>query len=323
MEENSIIQPEYVCLLAETGLVALDPSTGKLLWCRGDVAPGSAVYGDASHLLLIEPSQSGEQRTRCFRAADGREIMLPDAGKTPEGRVAILGTRLLLHESGEDAEILKLHDVVTGTDVWEQKFPAGATLLHNVDTTLTGMVDHDGQVRICDAASGKVLLQPRLDPQHLENAAAVHLTGDRNLFLILIQRKLPDNIPQSGPNMSWETGVRTLSVNGQIYAFDRESGKLRWRFFAPQAAIVLDSMQDLPFLVLTSRYQQPLTSSLLLQSPQDFCQVRVIDKKTGKRLYDEKDLQGAPPFHTWHMDFEKRTLELVSDRNKLTIEWGK
>src|SRR5262249_6184440 len=157
----------------------------------------------------------------------------------------------------------------------------------------------------------------KLDPQYLEDAAKVHFLADREQYYVLIQRKNPKNVPDAGPNFGLEAGGRPLNVNGQVYAFARDTGKLRWRFEAPQAVLVLDSVEELPFLLFSSRYQQPITNSLVTGMPQDLCQIRAIDKKSGKRLFDEKDTLRMPPFHTLRVDLEKHQLELTSDVRKI------
>ena len=47
-----------------------------------------------------------------------------------------------------------------------------------------------------------------------------------------------------------------LVVNGNIYAFDRGTYKLRWRAEGLHQMLVLEQFQDLPMLLLTARYQK-------------------------------------------------------------------
>src|SRR5205823_3241945 len=146
------------------------------------------------------------------------------------------GRRLLLSETGERNEVvLRLYDVLTGKDLWKQSFAPGSTRLRSEDEGLAGVVEPDGTVRVVNLDTAREVLKSKMDPKHLEKVQSVHLLADPwNIYVACNGPVDPNLMPWGGvqTNLLVGSGLRGLPVNGQVYAFGRATGKLRWRNLA-------------------------------------------------------------------------------------------
>src|SRR5205807_358486 len=123
------------------------------------------------------------------------------------------------------------------------------------------------------------------------------------------------------PNVTANTGMRSLVINGNLYAFDRGTSKLIWRAEGPHQMIVLEQFQDLPMVLMTARYQQAAAGAGPARGQVHGAAVRVIDKRTGKLLYDH-DEAGLGQFYALHADLRAGKIEFISPNLKVTHSFG-
>src|SRR5581483_2014835 len=114
-------------------------------------------------------------------------------------------------------------------------------------------------------------------------------------------------------------GMRSLPINGEFYAFDGTTGKVKWQNPAPNKMLVLDQLQEMPIILLTARYNQWLNGANRIN--QQVVALQAFDKRTGKRLYDDdsKRLYNSTQFHTLHLDAMGGKIELISQTLKITF----
>jgi hypothetical protein len=147
--------------------------------------------------------------------------------------------------------------------------------------------------------------------------------ADANLYYLLLNGQREANAaPWAGPwsNFMPGTGYRSLAVNGKIFAFDRQTGKEKWETMeVPSQMLVLEEFQDLPVLLLTSRYNKVAGvggNRWMVNSNA----LAVIDKRTGKLKTDAHDLpNGQQQFHTFHADLRQGKIELTSYQLRVTL----
>jgi outer membrane protein assembly factor BamB len=327
-----ILGANAVCLHTRGGLAALDPLTGNLLWSRTDLPVRDHFVTDDRHLVVIEDAieimerngTAGPTATRAFRALDGASVSVVECAALFQRRLGVLGRHLLLGDTDARGDYtLHLHDVLTGKDVWEKKFPAGSRALRSEDPTLAGVVEPDGRVSILDAASGRRLVHATINPKDLTKGTQLALLQDRSQFYVAIQELVnaqaaPNVVPVV--NVAAGSGLRALPVNGKVYAFDRATGSEQWEAKATRQMLLVDQFADLPVLVFTSRVL-PVNNGNGAQQKQTVA-VRIVSKRTGKLLYDEPDLNNAQPFHALARAGDAGTIELLSPnfRVALTLE---
>jgi outer membrane protein assembly factor BamB len=323
----AVVESSYVCLQGRVtdelnggsreGLIALDPNRPgpSVLWTKSDVSFRAQVFGDDQHVYIVEPGGGNvPPRVRALRAQDGVTVPVTDFGALYARKIRTLGRCLLLHEDEpQGGKVVRLYDVQTGQDVWRKSFSAGALPIRSEDPALAGAVEKDHSATFLDARTGRVLFKTMLQAEHVERLHEVAAVSDRNHIYLALTRT-PENGTRWTPYVS--NGMRSLSLNGPLYALDRTSGKLDWVCdFLQYQTLLLEQMHDLPLLLFTSQYSKTAPNGNMQQS-----EVRVtgVDKRTGKLLYDNKFAQSTV-FQALHANPVEGKIELVRQDLKITF----
>lgn len=331
--QASLLGTRAVCVLTRDGLLALDPYSGGLLWSRSDVGMRSWFFGDGDWLYVVgRDVQGAPTGSSVLRAADGSRVPAPDFTALYEARLnapgrygapaGYLSRRLLLEDRGPEGQVLlRLHDIRTGRGVWRREFPAGSRVLRSDDPTLTGVVDPRGAVTVIDLPSGRDVLSGRLDAGRLTGVKRFHVLQDAALVYVLGSSP-PDRKTYPGggpfPDVQPGAGVRSLAVNGWVCAFDRATGKEVWEADVPDQVLLLEPFADLPVLVFASQFQKVVTARNF-QTALNGAAVKIIDKRTGKLLYDRPQVTSAAPFHAVRVSPDAGTVRLIGANLRITV----
>jgi outer membrane protein assembly factor BamB len=315
----AVVTASYVCVLTPDGLQALDPLKGTVLWARPGVPTQAQVFGDAQHVYVVAPQAQGQRLLGlAVRSCDGVSVPVPDFSEAFGHKIRTCGRCLLVSETGQPRGnlVLRLYDVQTGKDCWRQEFSPQALLAHNDDPNLLGVVEPDrqGKVTLIDLRTRRTLLSAAADPKDLAGVNEVHLLQDQGQFYLALNAT--SNPQARGPRpvagaLNNLIGLRSVPVNGWLYAFDRATGQLQWKNAVEQQMLVLEHFAELPFVLCTARHLQN----------GDFRQrqvstTRCFDKRTGKRVYD-KTVPGGTQFYALSLDFPRRKVELVGYNHKV------
>jgi outer membrane protein assembly factor BamB/tetratricopeptide (TPR) repeat protein len=315
------LTPAVLCLPTRDGLMAINPLTGNTLWTRGDVSPRAGIFGDGDHVYVVDVNGDGNPaRTRAFRLSDGAPVEVPDFTAAFDRRLAVLGSHLLTADEPKGKEqTFRLIQVATGKELWKRVFVGKPITVRSEVRHLGGALEPDGQLTVVDLATGKEVLRTVLDPRHVEKAQGVTLLQVRDYYYVAINGPLDPNIQNWGggimPNLMPNFGYRMVAVNGEVYAFDRRTEKLKWRTRVENQMLILNEVGDLPVLLFTSRY----TSNNGGRFMQEVA-IKAIQKWSGKIIYDEKLPQNSQQFHALNVDPEAGVIELVAWNLKVRLE---
>lgn len=328
--------PGYVCLQTKTGLVALDPQTGIILWTRADVTGRCQVFGDDEYVYLADPSDGKPGFVLAVRARDGLAVPAPNMGNALGYRIAALKGNLLVRETVAAGKVeLRLYSIMAGKDLWKKTFASGSVVLQSDDPGFAGVIEPDGKLTIVDLKAHKEVLQASLKYESgpavndmLERVQLAHLLVDDDSFSIALRK--PNTIP-SGPYAA-VTGIRTVDVNGHVFVFDRRSGELGWADHVPHQYLIVDQFKDMPVMIFAAR-----TTEQILPAPgqpgqfrrtsptQQVITVRSIQKSSGKHIFpnpnagEDKLIQPAG-FFSLEMNTRAATIDLVGQT--LTVHFG-
>ncbi|HEV3236960.1 MAG TPA: PQQ-binding-like beta-propeller repeat protein [Gemmataceae bacterium] len=312
-------EASYVCLVNRDGLTAIDPTNGRTLWNRIGVPARSHVFGDSQHIYVVEMDNGTAGATKVLRAYDGVEVKgIPAFGKLYEKRLAIRGRQLLLSDQSPTGTTIRLYDVQTGKDTWKKDFPAGSVVLRTEDRDLAGAVDPNGKVVVIDLKSKREVLKAQMAPKHIAKVNDIHLLQDGKYFYVACNANLDPNLNPGGGTMSNigpGTGLRNIGVNGEVYAFNKTSGKVHWHTEVPQQMLLVDQFQELPLLVFTARNQKMIPGAKGAPGMwTNTVAVAAIDKRTGKRVYDRNDMDGnsTQQFTALTSDIKTGKIELAT-----------
>jgi outer membrane protein assembly factor BamB len=313
--------PSYVCLQTREGLLALDPITGETLWTRTDVRPRGQVFGDDQHVYLVEQSAEGNTvGTRAFRAADGvtaKEV--PDFSAVYQNRQHLDGRRILASEARPGGLLVRLYDIPTGKDVWKKECPTGTVVVQCEEPHQGALLEPDGALTALDLRSGREVLKTRVEARDVEKVQGASLLLDRTQYYLVINGPRDANVNPWGPITNFTPGtVRCVPVNGRVYAFERETGKVKWATLeVPQQMLVLEQFREMPILLFTSRVNR-MANGRFGGMAMNNAALTVADKRTGKFLKDEQNLT-VQQFHTFRADLREGKIELVSYNSKVTL----
>lgn len=302
-------------------LVCADPLTGEPIWTRDGLPGGADLYGDGEW-LFVAPPEGGRART--FHALDGSEgeprPTEPLANRwTTWDRYVLAwkakpaGDAAAPQISGNEADDeqlarlpreLWLYDALSGAELWREQLPAGTrgTL---VDCDEVALLQPDGRFVVRSLRGPDVVLEARLNAD--EKLRAVYVLRSREQYLVATHRG--DEQPLNNPPIqirSIASGGEVPLVTGQLYAFQRSTGKASWP--APVAVerfgFPLDQPRETP-LVLFLRQSVPATG----QGPRrEHTSVLCLDRRDGKPLLDKSEIPA-----------QTSTFDLVADRRKQTV----
>jgi outer membrane protein assembly factor BamB len=290
---SSVLQPGYACLVTRDGLVAVDPADGQKLWVRTNVSPKVQVFGDARHVFLIDGANS-----KVLRAVDGTPVEgVKDFASvfTSPNRVAVLGRHVLLSEGGGSrGRTIRLYDPLTGEDVWRKDYAAAGTLLlKTLDPETTGALTPDGKFELLETRTGKLLFHGAVDPDrveaHMRNGTGILavtnplLLADADRFYLFLNRA------SNGQDFGGYTMIRSVSVNGVAYSFDKATGRRLWyrdgRLFENQK-VLLERFDELPCIVAAAQVMDD-------EAKQYQYKVAVVDKQNGLLKYNKGHTQNG------------------------------
>ena len=120
--------------------------------------------------------------------------------------------------------------------------------------------------------------------------------------------------PSRRRTLEYPEGFRsTLTVGGEVLAFDAHEGKLLWQRTVSPHSLVLDSVHDSPMLTFVWR---------TLVNNKEFghwsVHILVIDKRTGRQILSTADLS-ASNFRTLELNMAERYIELRSYNQRLRL----
>jgi outer membrane protein assembly factor BamB/tetratricopeptide (TPR) repeat protein len=333
LAQGGPVQPGYVSLLTRDGLMALDPLTGKTLWIRSDVTARCRLFGDARHIYMVELNNDGTaSTTRAFRAQDGASVPVPNFAALYQKKERVVGRQLVVADSQSTGLSLRLYDVHTGKDLWSEKFPVGSTVLHSEDPDLAGIITPDGRVNVMSVSRRKVVFKGIVDVEHMKNLRQAHLLADAKQIYVAFHTTDPTNPNnEAWENLQSNTGLRDIPVNGEVYAFDRRTARIKWHNAVNHQKLVLEQWREMPAMLFTSRYMQGGNNGMVIRGGMPNQQwgdvyIEAYDKQTGKLFYKMPTRNGEPQMgqqyalvYAVNYDAANGKVEMIANNYKLTI----
>ena len=261
-------------------LICADPITGKPIWTRDNMAPGSGIYSDDQHVLVVS---SRNDATQLLNATDGT-LVETRPSKPGETLWKSLGTNALMYTAAGNKITLSYRNLMSDKDLWKKEFPVGTRGLLMENSELA-VFQPDGKFRVLNITDGKVKLESQCEaePQLLE----IQVIASQDQYLLITNRSA-NSSGVTIPSM----GVQSKMITGNIYAFDRSNGKSLWPVPATVSrwALPLNQPGDSPVLVFVRELHQKSSVRTTRSSVNSefFC----LDKRDGRLLMAEKKVTG-------------------------------
>jgi outer membrane protein assembly factor BamB len=323
------LRGQAICVQTRDSLTALDPLSGRSLWSRRDVNPHNHLFADEDHVFVVEEDNAGNAHgTRVFRSADGITVKAPDFTAVFQKRLQIFGRHILLSEAGPgNSVVVRLYDPLTGGDVWKQSYAARSLVARSEDPSLTGVVEPEGKFHVIDLQARKEVMTGQMEKEdvaeHLRNVQSFHLLCDRDHFYFAPMAAANNAAAgNAGAGMLssvvTQQGMRTVPVNGRLYAFERGSGDIAWHAAVENQFLILDQFWDVPLVLLTARRQQVQNVGGQVRA-QQLVSVTAIEKRRGSTVFEDDKLN-TPNFFAVRVDARASTVELLNQQMRIVFQ---
>lgn len=314
-----VVEPTYTVVLTKDGLVAKDNARGTVLWTKSNVSARTHLIGDGEYVFLFDANADGDvSPVRCYRAADGVEVSVPDssAAFTNLNRSKFYGRKVLAFDGEKGQKSLRLYDLFTGKDIWKKALGADGWMLDSQDDAFTGYVTAAGEVVVLGALDGQEVFRSKLDPaqtgKHLEKVDEALLFADADRFYVVLNR--PSEVRKNlrgKVNPVFTQAIRSVPVNGPMYAFSRASGERLW-FTDEQLDdqnLVVDQFAELPILIAANQYQKFGKNGQF-----EGLQVKVValNKASGKVAYLKEGGGQGQQYYAIQADPRAGTIEVLN-----------
>jgi hypothetical protein len=328
------IEPSYVCLIYRDSITAVDPANGQVLWTKTDLPTHTQVFGDDQYLFLVETNNGAAVNGsgRALRAHDGAPVSAPDFAALYQRRLALVGRHLLLSDNEPGGMSVRLYEVLAGKDLWKKTFTPNSIVLKSEDPYLVGVLEpaNESKVTVVDLRTHKEVLVTRLNPKDVEKVQELHLLADRNYFYLAINKQQeaqrnPMNAPMNGFWANVTNNIRSVPVNGKVYSFHRDTGKLN--FFTPEdlsnQMLLVNQFQDMPVLLFAVRTNMNRMMGMggpgaRFNPGMMSGSVMSIEKRTGKLKFGPKEYnQNDGLFMALDVNPRNGTVELVRPNLKI------
>ncbi|MBC7853973.1 MAG: PQQ-binding-like beta-propeller repeat protein, partial [Pirellulaceae bacterium] len=284
-------------------LVCVEALTGKVLWERTGIEPGSDVFGDEQRIVVIAPEERSHQAL-VYSAIDGtlldRRMVDPQ-----DRRWATCGRNVLAWETGDGKAVhLRLYDASNqGTGLWSKNLDRLAKGFI-IDGEELALMEPSGRFTVVSLRSGKELMVAQVEPEPaLQSIAVVASRGQYLLTTSQPPSGETNGVTASPLQNGWPAG---FSVHGNVYAFDRASGATQWQSpaFVSQHALPPDQPTESPVLVF-ARLKRVFRSG---SATSNIGSVLCLDRRDGSIVFEEDGFSGQATLCDTVVDREARSV---------------
>lgn len=282
-----------VCYLSLRELICADPLTGERIWSRDNLPQGSDLFGDRELLFVVPP---GSDTARVFSALDGRELGERKVDVL-ENRWATSGRHVLAWQQEKEGALLelRLYDAWTGNELWHEALLPG-TRGELVDYDEVAVLEPTGRFVVRSLRDNRPRVQAQLEPEKIRS---IFVLRSQEQYLLAANRAAVGAAGSSASEFQG-TGQFAPLLIGNVYAFDRATGKPQWQVPASIESFgwPLDQPLESPFLVLLRnvRPTQPQPNNRMKTS------LLCLDRRDGRIVLFRDDI----PVQT-------NTFEIVAD----------
>jgi hypothetical protein len=274
-----------VCFLSLRELICADPLTGETLWSRDGVPQGSDLFGDGELLFLVPPASDQAQ---VFSTLDGRELGVRKVDPL-ENRWTTCGRNLLAWKQPNDTAPLELrvYDAWTGKDLWRETLPPG-TKGDLIDSEEVAVLEPAGKFLVRSLRDDRPRLQAQVEPE--KSLVSLHVLRSQTQYILATNHAFSaDSRPQEVEFQAFNSSFTAPLLTGNVYAFDRATGKSQWPVPATVESygLPLDQPVESPLLVLMRnvRSTQPQPGSR-----QQRTSLLCLDRRDGRCVLLKDDI---------------------------------
>lgn len=310
---------ESLVLLGQRELIVFDVRTGEELWRRDGMAASAALVAD-DETVCVSSMVSGSPGA--FRLRDGRPLeggLLEDVFNRT---FAIEGDSVLTRQALPRPLSTQVRIVAekpsSGQVAWSQVV-SSEVLIHILPERELVGIEPTGQVFVIDLETGQRSDLGRL-PQPTAARRAMHIIADSDRIYVAVHH-----------NQSYDfthVSIPSISVSGELHAFDRREHRLAWTERVPDASLLTARFVDLPVVILVEHGVPPRRRNPADALSLPELKLVALDKRTGGRVSEWSGVtpHGSPAAMT--VDPARQRIDLFLNHysqnfnDRLRIQFG-
>jgi outer membrane protein assembly factor BamB len=269
-----------VCFQRGRQLVCVDALTGASLWERSsspqaEIPLQADIFGD-DELLFVSDARldSKSEELLVLSAIDG-SLLAKRKIEPAERRWATHGRHVLTWEDKNSTVNLRLYDAWNDRELWSRPLAKGSKGCL-IDGDEVAILEPAGQFTVVSLESGKVRFAVPLEAE--ASLAWIQVFRSSSQYLLLASQASGPAATGGLSALQAYGGTQQQGMNGRVYAFSRNTGKLQW----PAPALVKQhwlppdqpSESPLLFFVANRQANNKLTTAVL-----------VLDRRSGREVY--------------------------------------
>ncbi|MSR59868.1 MAG: hypothetical protein EXS05_19890 [Planctomycetaceae bacterium] len=295
---------ESVAVLRGRKLLMLEPLTGKPLWVRDGLTPGSELFGDEEFAFVVPPEATD---AAMYRVLDG-ELQGTRPLPPLADRLDLVGRNAIAWQTSDGKRLLWVRDVPTERVVWKHEF-ADAALVALIEGREAAVLEPNGRFRVLSLADGKTLLDSAVEPSATVQQIIV-LKSPEHYVLI-------GHEPFANGNFQWtQLPPQSVHVNGNVHGFDRATGKKLWTTSIERQGLDLSQPANLPILTFLSVSLERRKNAAGVDSQ---FSLLCLDKRTGRIVYSDKQANEPLYYVDFAVDIDAAQIELRLFRSTVRL----
>jgi len=269
------ITSDVACYQRMRNVVAVRPLTGETLWTRSDIEPGSDIFGDDELLFIVAPES---EDTLVVRALDGQELGRRKIAPSSQ-RMMTLGRKVASWRIDSGKALLEVRDPWTNKEIWSRRFDDNSKAWVVGDEGV-GVMTPSGNFDLMSWADGRALVSDKVPPPRPQLNEMYVLRGPDQYVVVASHTRVP------APNgVSRMAGPGVALISGNVYFYDRETGKKTSSVRVDQQGLLLNQPAALPVLVFATNIYNVGNNRRGQNHEAD---VTLLDKRTGKVVFNRK-----------------------------------
>ncbi len=265
-------------------LVCADPLTGKTIWARSGVTPGSDIFGDEDYTFVVGPDSS---EALVLSTADGTDLGRRQVTSRVE-RWITSGRNVVTCRSDGKRLAVRCFDAWEQRELWSRSFDDD-TQCWRPGRDEVAMFQPDGKFVILNLLGGNAVVECQL--QAKPDLTRLYTLASKDSFTVVAGGKKPNNGSNNIRFYGSIGGDLCPEINGHVYSISRKTGKPRWSgpakiygYYLP-----LDQAPDSPALVFLQNTRSKASARPTRTTYK--AAVLFIDKRDGREIYSADGLE--------------------------------
>jgi hypothetical protein len=302
----TVCTPEVVGYRGRRNLTVVDAATGEWRWEIRDL-PQDARLQSTNELVFVVSARWPDGVL--LNARDGRVLpMEPAVREHFLAAKGVIGSDLLAVTRGDaNAIVVERWNPTTQQSLWKSTFPANSYFSWLDTKTLTTLAP-DGTLATLDLDTH--------ESRTIAKLPASDLSGNQRKYLVADHDRLFLTVASNTRTATYYYGTEfaSLPVNGTLFAFDRHAGGELWQQKLDNQSLVLNHFESSPVLFFSNRkFERRGQVHVQVQ------QLLLLDKKTGRKLYDAELANQYTGYRALNLNLADREIELLTYNERLRL----